>query len=126
MMKKGMIALSVLAVIVGGLSMGCIDEEEVNTEIDDMQAQIDKLEQQIADIKDKALERAEDFADNLSLVEDITDITVKYDGREREWMGNNSYCHITYYYNVSWIENEYETELISVYGVDAWLDYMKE
>jgi predicted ThiF/HesA family dinucleotide-utilizing enzyme len=71
--------------------------------------------------KAKALERAEDFADDLSLDEDITDITVKYDGREREYV-DEDYCYMTYYYIVEWVENEYEEQIVSAFGVEAWYD----
>lgn len=59
-------------------------------------------------IKDRALERAEDFVDTLTIDNgedvEITDITIKYAGREREWINNDTYCHITYRYDVDWVE----------------------
>lgn len=66
-------------------------------------------------VKDKALERAEDFADDLSLEENITDIVVKYDGREREWLNNGTDCYISYFYLVTWVENEYNEEIVVIY-----------
>jgi hypothetical protein len=66
-------------------------------------------------VKAKALERAEDFADDLSLQEDVTDILVKYDGREREWLNNGTDCYISYFYLVTWVENEYTEEIVLIY-----------
>jgi uncharacterized protein YoxC len=174
-MKKGIaiFTLIVLVVGVGGLSMGCIDnddatiqdfkdqiaglEAQINEAKDQaemdaltakyesmmaqLQTQIDNLEDEIDDVqefpymitkryetelnesfsawgpcgcaahhlKDKALQRAEDFAENLEALNDNVDfITIKYMGLEREFLGNNSNCYVTFYYDVEWVEYEYE------------------
>lgn len=175
-MALGIVAL----VVVGGISMGCIDEDQVTEEMKALETKIalleakiqatedeaaeqvyldmiDELKDEIAEllaadelpttyvivkhtttdfnesfsawgqcgrgenhIKVKALERAEDFADDLSLDEDNTDIRVKYIGRDREYPTiNNSAasnllttCYVTYNYEVRWTENEYEEQIV--------------
>lgn len=173
--KVGFVGVAIVFVIVAALSMGCIDEEGINTDITDLQDEIkalnaqiqatedkateqayldmiDELKERISEleeveelpqsyiivkhtttelnesfsawgecgrtawhVKAKALERAEDFADDLSLEEDVTDIVVKYDGREREWLNNGTDCYISYFYLVTWVENEYEEEIVLIY-----------
>ena len=60
-------------------------------------------------IKDKALQRAEDFTENLEAQNDNVDfISIKYMGLNREFLGNDSVCYVTYTYDVDWLEYEYE------------------
>jgi plasmid stabilization system protein ParE len=60
-------------------------------------------------IKDKALQRADDFAENLEAQNDNVEfISVKYMGLNREFLGNDSICYVTYNYDVEWTEFEYE------------------